>query len=135
VRFIYSELMINEIVGMLWLDAKWGQLVWRKIFQVKGDDGVRIAMDGSRQDVTVVIVRQVQAGYQTKQSATASFIKSLVRVSFSRVRSFRSSKRLEIHSSWISSVHLARKSPIADISIKKSRKGAGYKVHASNTTV
>ena len=132
--------MKDKLVRMLWFNVVLSEFVGGKVFQVEGYYRVGIAMNGSGENMAIIQVGKIQSRSQrlypqTKQSGTASFIKSLVLSNFSRVRSVRFSKRFEIHSSWILSVHFARKSPIADISIRMSRDGAGYRVQASKITV
>lgn len=55
---------MNEVVGMLDLDPVRRQGGIRKVLLVEGHDGVGIDLDGSRQDMAIVRVRERQRGDQ-----------------------------------------------------------------------
>jgi hypothetical protein len=54
----------QKFVGMFGCDSKWGQGFFREITQIVGQDHLSLSVHRRSQDVTVVFIRQGQAGNQ-----------------------------------------------------------------------
>ena len=68
----------KKVVGVLRLDAVGFELRFGEILEVEGDDCFRTSLDGRRQDVSVIGIREVEFGKESTVRRDVGFWKRVV---------------------------------------------------------